>query len=67
MNQENKDLIRVHKRFRDFIISIREQREEKKLKKLSYKKITLLIVRHNSFVPKIEHDIVNYVGDYDAE
>lgn len=67
MTENHEDLIRAHPRFRDFILSIKKERELLKMKKLSYKKITLLIVRHHSFVPRIKYDIVNYVGDYDDE
>ena len=64
----SKELIRVDERFRNFIIEIREERGKRNMKKLSCKKIFLLIIRHNSFNEDlIKKDIVNYEGDYDDQ
>lgn len=58
-------LMRVDERFRNYVLDIIEERKQLQLKRLSFRKITLLIIRHNSF-SKVKADIVNYVG-YDDE
>ncbi len=57
-------LIRVKDSFAEEIEEIRNSRKEKDITKLSYTKITSLIMRHKNW-PKIKLDIVNYQGNED--
>jgi len=58
-------LIRVRDKFKHEIEEIQEQREELGLSKLSYSKITSLMLRHRMW-SLVKSDLINYTG-YDDE
>ena len=61
MNEKSK-LIRVHRNFYDEIEEIRNERANTNMPKLSYTKITSLILRHKQWA-RMKNDIIKFVGD----